>query len=497
MVIFNQNDSTHDSEQEKITNINQDHNGAVVSLFKTVVEGGYCIGCGACASVSDSPIKMALDDYGRFQATLDPAIDITTSKAAVISVCPFSGVGPNEDEIGRELFDENCKYHDRIGYNLATYAGFVAEDGFRENGSSGGMGTWILTELFNHGLIDRVIHVGKHESTDADQRLFSYQVSSSIKEIRAGAKSRYYPIEMSGVLDIIRHRPGRYAIVGVPCFIKAIRLLAKENPVIREQIRFCIGLVCGHLKSSRFSEMFAWQCEIAPRDVLSINFRKKIPGKNANKYGVEVVGLRNNQEVSITKPNHEFYGYLWGQGFFKYQACDYCDDVVAETADITIGDAWLPQYVKDSEGTNVIVLRHPLIQDLIERAMSSGRLHLDQISADDVAESQDAGLRHRREGLAYRLHLKDQAGLWRPSKRVEPESTHLNPRLKKIHQLRSRMAIESHLAFEKALEAGSFVVFKDHMEPLVGAYNALYKSKGKRWISSIKKLIMNLTGLSV
>lgn len=196
---------------------------------------------------------MALDEYGRFQATLDPAVDSTTSNAAVISVCPFSGVGPNEDEIGRELFDDNCKYHDKIGYNLATYASFVAEDEFRANGSSGGMGTWILTELFNHGLIDRVIHVGKHESTDADQRLFSYQVSSSIEEIHAGAKSRYYPIKMSGVLDIIQHCPGRYAIVGLPCFIKAIRLMAKENPVIREQIRFCIGLVCGHLKSSRLT----------------------------------------------------------------------------------------------------------------------------------------------------------------------------------------------------------------------------------------------------
>lgn len=43
----------------------------VSMLFDTVVEGDYCSGCGACASVENSPIKMILDRYGRYQASLD------------------------------------------------------------------------------------------------------------------------------------------------------------------------------------------------------------------------------------------------------------------------------------------------------------------------------------------------------------------------------------------------------------------------------------------
>ena len=34
----------------------------------------------------------------------------------------------------------------------------------------------------------------------------------------------------------------------------------------------------------------------------------------------------------------------WGAGFFQNPACDWCDDVVAETADIAFGDAWVEPY---------------------------------------------------------------------------------------------------------------------------------------------------------
>ncbi|HYX13853.1 MAG TPA: Coenzyme F420 hydrogenase/dehydrogenase, beta subunit C-terminal domain [Nostoc sp.] len=465
----------------------------VSTLFNTVVAGGYCIGCGVCASVQDSPINITLDKYGRFCASLDRSNDSKTSNPSVLAVCPFSGVSANEDQIGQELFSENCQHHKLIGYYLANYAGFVSEKNFRKHGSSGGMGTWIITELFSQGLIDAVIHVHGQKPSATDPMLFRFQVSDSIDKICAGAKSRYYPIEMSEVLDLVRKRPGRYAIVGVPCFIKAVRLLAKQDPIIGERIRFCIGLVCGHLKSTRFADMFAWQCGVQSGNLLSINFRKKIPNQDANRYGIEIVGNQDNQEVRITRSNHNFYGYLWGHGFFKYQACDYCDDVIAETADIVVGDAWLPQYVKDSDGTNVVVVRNPLIKALIESGISSGRLNLDHISADEVAKSQDAGLRHRRDGLAYRLHLKDKVGSWRPLKRIKVQFNHINLRQKKIYELRILMASQSHTAFDKALEVGNFDYFKSSMDTVIEKYNYLYKPLFlKSLILVLKKIIKSV-----
>lgn len=461
------------------------------TLMNTVVEGGYCIGCGVCAALPHSPLTIQLDDYGRYQATLPPSQEECQPQQAVsyLSICPFAEGSANEDEIARDAFGDRCKYHDQIGYYLETYAGYVAEGDFRGQGSSGGMGTWILAELFRQNQIDYAVHV--HQQPEPGKQLFKFQVSSNLDEIRYGAKSRYYPVELSEVIQHIREQPGRYAIVGVPCFIKAIRLLAKVDTVICDRITFCIGLVCGHLKSTRFADMFAWQCGIPPGQLQSINFRKKLPGRNANRYGAEVLGISNGQQVTVTKPNNEFFGFLWGHGFFKYQACDFCDDVLAETADMTVGDAWLPQYVEDSQGTNVLVVRHPLLQSMVQQGKDSGRLKLDMISPQQVAQSQDAGLRHRREGLAYRLHLKDQAQEWRPPKRVNPSKALLNPKFRKVHQLRMELARVSHHAFAQAIADGDFNQFKNRMEPRIKEYNAARKPYiWQRVLKKILKLIL-------
>ena len=156
--------------------------------------------------------------------------------------------------------------------------------------------------------------------------------------------------------------------------------------------------------------MFAWQCGIEPGNLIAIDFRKKLPGFDANRYGIEVTGWQDGQVVTRISPVRDLYGHDWGKGFFKYKACDYCDDVVAETADVVVGDAWLPEYVKNSQGTNVVVVRHPLIRDLIDKGVSTGQINLDCISADEIAKSQKSGLNHRREGLAYRLDLTDRQG---------------------------------------------------------------------------------------
>jgi len=468
------------------------HTLEINQLFDTVVKGGYCIGCGACASVSGAQVRMRLDKCGRYYPYISKEVNSSNFDVGPIAVCPFAENNVTEDEISKELFskDKDCKYNSSIGYYLGTYAGFVREDNFRENGSSGGMVSWILCEIVKRHIVDAIVHVHPHKPVAGDHRLFKYQISNSISDVLKGAKSHYYSVEMSEVINTIRHTTQTYAIVGVPCFIKAIRLLAREDEKIRDNVKFCIGLTCGHLKSARFADMFAWQCDVAPRNLVSIDFRVKLPNHDANNYGIQVTGLQNGHEVQCTKMNREFYGYLWGYGFFKYNACDYCDDVFAETADISFGDAWLEQYLKDYKGTNIVIIRNKLFQNLIKQGISQGRLHLNDIGANEVAKSQDAGLRHRRQGLSYRLYLKDQAGQWRPPKRVGPGCEHINNKLRKIFVLREKMAEESHLAFDEALNKGNFNLFKKRMDKLLRKYNSLYgRTLRKRVSSGVKRLV--------
>lgn len=439
-------------------------------ISSTVLAGGYCIGCGACAAF-DPNIEMKFNRFGQYEATVKAG---SVPDAVATRVCPFADGNPNEDEIGRSHYSETGMPDSHLGYHLACYAGWVVESDFRAKGSSGGLASWLLNELLERDLVDHVVHVTSVPDNNG-QPLFTFTISSTQDEVRASAKSRYYPVEMSGVIQQILEYPGRYAITGIPCFIKALRLASRESSILKERIAFTVGIVCGHLKSTAFAELFAWQCGIEPKDLRGIDFRTKLPGRSASSYGVTVEGLREGDTVSITRPTSDLVGSNWGHGFFKYKACDFCDDVVGETADISIGDAWLPEYEGDSKGTNVVVVRSPEIHSILLDAIENGRLHLDSIPASKAVQSQAGGFRHRRDGLAFRLLNEDAASKWRPVKRVQPSKKHLSSKLQKMHSLRHRVAMASHAAFSKAKREGNLPIFIHTMAPLTNAYDKYYR----------------------
>lgn len=77
-----------------------------------------------------------------------------------------------------------------------------------------------------------------------------------------------------------------------------------------------------------------------------------------------------------------------------------------------MGGAWLPKCSTDPAGSSVVLVRSKAIADIIAEARTEGRVAFDQISPDQMAQSQAGGLRDRRQGLAYRLFLREQAGIW-------------------------------------------------------------------------------------
>ncbi|MEK5052433.1 Coenzyme F420 hydrogenase/dehydrogenase, beta subunit C-terminal domain [Niallia sp. FSL K6-0212] len=464
-------------------------NQNVRELMEKVIDNDYCVGCGICASVKGSPFKMKLDENGKYSPSLLDNIPTEEMDINVLSVCPFA-YGKNETEIGKQQFgkEENIKYNEYTGYYLKNYAGYVKEGEFRKKGSSGGMGNWIAKQLLENKLVDGIIHV--KSSNDKEEALFDYQVSYSNEELYMGAKSKYYPIEMSKVIQFVKENEGRYALIGIPCFIKSIRLLADKDLVIKERIKYTIGLVCGHLKSDMFAKSMGWQLGVEPDNLTGIDFRKKLDTQYANDYGVEVEGNKDGEYVKSSAPRRELYVGNWGHGLFKYNACEFCDDVLSETADVTVGDAWLPKYTKDSLGTNVIVVRNPIIQKIFEENMD--KVHLEEISARMMYESQAGGFRHRRQGLSYRLYLKDKNNQWRPKKRVEA-SNKMSSKRKVIYEKRTLLSQESFTAYKKALKVNDFNVFIEYMNPIINEYNNIIApSMLEKSVRKIKRGIFKL-----
>jgi coenzyme F420-reducing hydrogenase beta subunit len=425
-----------------------------------MARSGLCVGCGSCAE------RMRWDRNG-FLKPDSP----TSAPPRFAHTCPFSPAAPSEDVIAAERFGKAPAVDRCIGRFEAAYVGYAVEDPFRLNGSSGGLTSWVAAELLRTGIVDGVGHVVPTDPVSG--RHFAYRISRSINELSEGAKSRYYPVELSQVLAEIRATPGRYAIVGVPCFIKAIHLLRRADSLINDRVTHTLGLFCGHMKSAAMVESFAWQLGTELKNVRALDYRVKDENRPANWYRTR---LDLTDGGSAEKDWWHLADGDWGAGFFQNPACDWCDDVVAETADISFGDAWVEPFSSDGRGTNVVVARSRELKDLIEAARADGRLNLQPVDAEFIIRTQAAGLRHRRDGLAYRLTWRRRGIV--PGKRVAP-SVGLPLRRKLVYRLRYAIARWSHRLFRLARACRSPWIYTGWAHAALRVYQSVTWSRGR------------------
>ncbi|WP_300560911.1 Coenzyme F420 hydrogenase/dehydrogenase, beta subunit C-terminal domain [Companilactobacillus sp.] len=454
-------------------------------IYDKVVKNKYDFGTGSWA-VANNNIEMKFDKNGEYhpyqknneyQYTED---EINKLKQACLSTSDL-----NESDIAKKLFSQvkGIKYDDDLGYYSDLYVGHVNERDFRSNGSSGGFGTWILAQLLKNDEIDFVINVAESKT---DGKLFEYIISDTLEGVKSGAKTKYYPVEFSEVINMLKKNPGRYAIVGLPSFIMELRLLAEIDPIIKDRLKFTVVLVCGHQKSTKFAEFLAWQCGIKPGDLEKINFRKKQDNYSADRYAIEVTGKVAGKEQTIVREMRDLVGNDWGQGFFKVRASDFTDDVMNETADITLGDAWLPEYTQDSKGNNIVIVRNPIIKKIISNGIRDNKLMVDAVDDKTIYRSQASHFKHTKYELAYRLFKKQKNQEWYPQKRIKPGS-HISWTRKRIQDQRETIYLNIPKYYQEALSKNDIQYFINKANKLSMKYKRIYL--GKRIISKLQRML--------
>ena len=457
--------------------------------LKDVINGNYCVGCGACAFKTSN--KMKLNQYGEYIPEFKNNEDSINDDYP--HTCPSLKPELNEDILAAEHFIQHAKHDKYIGYHINIYGGYANEEGIRANATSGGMGTWIGIELLRLGLIDGVIHAKKKPDRQAQQPFFTYQISRTEDAIFSGAKTRYHVLEMSEVLNEVKSKEGKYLFVGVPCFCKAVRRLQKTDTTLAERIPFVASLVCGHYKSLNWTLSLGWGTGIHPESLKHFQYRTKAPDIPARSYVFRAFSengeYRQEDSAKVT-------GGKFNAGAMMLNACDYCDDVVGETADITIGDAWLPRFDINNGGTNLIITRNPEIDAVISNAHKEGRLQLESVTAQEAFESQAGGFRQRREGLSFRLEKAQKQNVWAPIKRVSPGGIKISSLRKKIYTERSRVAKKSRQVFVDALIKDSYQHYEKGMSTdfkklrqleLSSSLGTVSKNKLKRLIEKVKR----------
>jgi len=405
-----------------------------------------------------------------------------------LAVCPFEDHETNEDSLGEALYGQVpvVRYAEEIGYYRNSYVGHVADPDHRWQGASGGMATWFLRELLVSCVVDRVICVTPNPDPN---RLFRFEIISDPADLLRSAKSAYYPVELSGALHFVLENPGRYALIGLPCFVKAIRLAASRNAKIGKRIEVVAGLTCGQLKTKCFAESIARRMSLAPEQITRLCFRHKTHDRPATNFSITVSGER----LSGTIEWNNFYVMAWMTGMFKIRSCDYCDDIYSELADISFMDAWLPEYSDVSAGTSIVITRSALAEAIIQdKGIRDGACQLKPIPIARVMEAQAGVIEQKRRLLSHRLWVADRKGWPRPKKRVSQIRPNVLEYLMILNANAIRRRSFSALARQRESGKPGLDLFIMEMKPLLEVRKWLHRFKTENIRSGIRRRLKRL-----
>ncbi|MDD2425870.1 MAG: Coenzyme F420 hydrogenase/dehydrogenase, beta subunit C-terminal domain [Bacteroidales bacterium] len=388
----------------------------MAKVIDLVTRRDLCTGCGLCCySCSSHALEMHWNDYGFLEPVLTGSCK---SCGDCITVCPFNPQPApeirDENKIAGLFLQEATLHHPRIGRYNGLYAGY--SDKFRMTSSSGGVATYVLTTLLEKGIVQHLFLVRESALKGVH---YEYRLCSTAAEVAQGAKTKYYPVTLANLLSGIRELQGKVAVTGVGCFIKAIRLAQYKDSVLYDKIAFLAGIICGGIKSSFFTEYLSEKTGVSHLLCTKPEYRIKNPESTASDY---IFGCYKGEEGEMQSVRMKSLGDMWGTGFFKNNACDYCDDVTTELADISLGDAWQKPYVMDGRGTSLVVTRSALAEKIIMDGILNGELYMEKLPLDNFLDSQQGSFNHRQKALGYRIKLASGKGRELPPKRDVDET---------------------------------------------------------------------------
>lgn len=323
----------------------------------------------------------------------------TEADTLIRKVCP--GLGQKVEAAGRT---------DPVlwGPYISMRMGWATSPEIRHAGSSGGALSAVLVHLLAEDQIDAVVQT--HASPDLAIGNAPV-ISTDIAGVIAAAGSRYAPSAPLADLRRLQVDGRRFAFVGKPCDVAALRALIGVEPDFGRVFPVLLSFFCAGVPSHTGGRAVLKALD-APEDrVIRFRFRGNgWPGK-------ATAVLDDGRESSMS------YHDSWGKILSKHvqHRCKVCADGTGTAADIVCADAWesdergYPLF-EEAPGMSLIVARSDLGQALIGQAVAAGRIETGPFDVKTLAGIQP-GQRERRRALLARL-----AALWlvgRPVPRYE------------------------------------------------------------------------------
>lgn len=338
-----------------------------------IVEFNLCTMCGTCEALCpNNAIKMRIN---KEKGIYLPKVDKNACNSCEIccKICP--GYEIDFKLLNNEIYGK-APENILVGNYINCYVGYSNNQEVRYNSSSGGLVTETLIFAIEKELIDGVLVTRMDKKDPLKPEPF---IARTKEEIVEASGSKYCPVPANVALkEILESKENeRFAVVGLPCHIHGLLKAKTLNNNLKNKIILTIGLFCAGSKSYLGTEFILKKNRINPNNVKKINYRGMgWPGKLRIELKDKIIDIPMDQYY-----NNQFCAFTpW--------RCTLCPDHTCELADISFGDAWLPEFKNDKKGKSIVVSRTNLSKKILEDMCAEKRLYLKPLSISKLIQSQ-------------------------------------------------------------------------------------------------------------
>lgn len=343
-----------------------------------IVKYDLCTGCGTCVSLCpNGALEMVINKQkGIYEPQLKE--DKCNNCGICYNICPGHDVDFNT--LNSEIFDK--KPADAlIGNYVKCYIGYATDNNIRYNSASGGLITALLIFALEDGWIDGVIVTKMNRDKPLEPEPF---IARTKEEIIEASKSKYCPVPVNVVLrEILKSKADeKFGIVGLPCHIQGLRKAEQHNDKLKRKIVLHVGLICNHAPTFLATEFLLKKMKIKKEEIEKLDYRGEgWPGRMK-------ILTRKGEKIFIPQFSSNYWGIVFNHFFFPMR-CTMCDDKICELSDISLGDAWMPELMKNNNiGLSLIISRNKTSEKILSQAALKGKIELQKVNKDVVIKSQ-------------------------------------------------------------------------------------------------------------
>ena len=406
-------------------------------MYKKLYDEWLCTGCGTCTSICPNSAIAVVKDNPKGTYIPQVKSEICDQCGLCLKVCPGRSV--DFKELNLNIFDKQPE-NTLIGNYTNCYIGHATDYEIRYNSASGGLVTALLIFALEEGIIDGALVTKMSQQNPLEPEVF---IARTKEEIISASGSKYCPVPANIGLKDILNEDGKFAVVGLPCHIHGVRKAEIINKKLRDRIVLHLGIFCANSVTFLGTEYFFQRYGIKKEEITKLKYRGKgWPGMIivSLKNGTKKIIPRGITEKSIFRSIHFYSSFHYD---FMPQRCLLCCDLTCELSDISFADAWLPELLENEKiGKSLIISRNKIGEEILQKALSRGKIELDKINSDKLSQAQN---------LSFKGNFNSYLSLLKLLGKPIPYYSSKSPKTKTIDYLNILFYLPSYLSSRKYL----------------------------------------------